>query len=51
MIFERQDYQQECIGNVISVLEDFDFSTHNAENLKNCLNRFYTTHTMPLKIR
>ncbi|RDU61381.1 DEAD/DEAH box helicase family protein [Helicobacter sp. MIT 14-3879] len=49
MIFERQDYQQECIGNVISVLEDFDFSAHNAENLKNCLNRFYTTHPMPLK--
>lgn len=47
MIFERQDYQQECIGNIISVLEDFD--THNAENLKNCLNKFYTTHTMPLK--
>ncbi|MBD5165369.1 DEAD/DEAH box helicase family protein [Helicobacter sp.] len=49
MIFERQDYQQECIGNIISVLEDFDFDTHNAENLKNCLNKFYTTHTMPLK--
>ncbi|KGI57345.1 restriction endonuclease [Campylobacter sp. MIT 97-5078] len=49
MIFERQVYQQECIGNVISVLQGFDFDTHNAENLKACLDRFYSTHTMPLK--
>lgn len=49
MIFERQDYQQECITNIISVLEDYDFAKQNAENLKCCLSRFYTTHTMPLK--
>ncbi|MBX7490748.1 DEAD/DEAH box helicase family protein [Helicobacter turcicus] len=49
MIFERQDYQQECINNIISVLEDFDFDAHNAENLKTCLDKFYATHTMPIK--
>lgn len=27
MIFERQDYQQECINNIITLLADFDFST------------------------
>lgn len=25
MIFERQDYQQECIANIITLLEGFDF--------------------------
>lgn len=25
MIFEKQDYQQECITNIITLLKDFDF--------------------------
>lgn len=49
MIFEKQDYQQECIANIISLLENFDFINHDAETLKDCLDKFYTTHHMPLK--
>lgn len=49
MIFERQDYQQECIANIILALENFDFAKQNAENLENCLDKFYSTHAMPLK--
>ena len=39
MIFERQDYQQDCINNIINLLRDFDFKKHNANNLKEL---FYT---------
>lgn len=36
MIFEKQGYQQECIDNIINLLENFDFKNPNAEMLKNC---------------
>ena len=96
MIFERQDYQQECINNIITLLADFDFSTSShtknpreinsqhtqasyncpppsnnqnpldsnqelkssldspqakksAQNLKSCLVRFHSTHSIPIK--
>lgn len=39
MIFERQDYQQDCINNIINLLRDFDFKKHSANNLKEI---FYT---------
>ena len=41
MIFERQDYQQECIENIITLLEHFDFKAHSTQNLKECLQDFY----------
>ena len=47
MIFEKQDYQQECIANIISLLENFDFKCHNAENLKSCFANFHTQ--IPIK--
>ncbi|GAA8460371.1 hypothetical protein HpDR86_07760 [Helicobacter pylori] len=30
MIFEKQDYQQECINNIIALLDGFDFKRHDA---------------------
>lgn len=47
MIFEKQDYQQECIDNIITLLENFDFKRHNAENLKSCFANFHTQ--IPIK--
>lgn len=49
MIFEKQDYQQECITNIITLLDGFDFKQHNALNLKDCLSKFHATHEIPIK--
>lgn len=49
MIFEKQDYQQECITNIITLLDGFDFKHHNALNLKDCLSKFHATHEIPIK--
>lgn len=40
MIFEKQDYQQDCINNIINLLKDFDFKKHDANNLKEIFNNF-----------
>lgn len=40
MIFEKQDYQQDCINNIINLLKDFDFKKHDANNLKEVFNNF-----------
>ncbi len=49
MIFEKQDYQQECINNIITLLDGFDFKRHDALNLKDCLNQFHATCEIPVK--
>ncbi|CAK00147.1 restriction endonuclease [Helicobacter acinonychis] len=49
MIFEKQDYQQECINNIITLLNGFDFKHHNALVLKDCVSKFYATHEIPVK--
>ncbi|WP_104744267.1 DEAD/DEAH box helicase family protein [Helicobacter acinonychis] len=49
MIFEKQDYQQECINNIITLLNGFDFKRHNALVLKDCVSKFYATHEIPVK--
>lgn len=41
MQFENQQYQQDCISNVISLLQDFDFKNQNTQNLKECFEKFY----------
>lgn len=33
MIFEKQDYQQECITNIITLLQDFDTMKKNIDIL------------------
>lgn len=47
MIFEKQDYQQECIDNIITLLENFDFKQQKAEILKDCFANFHTQ--IPIK--
>ncbi len=49
MIFEKQDYQQECINNIITLLNDFDFKRHDASVLKDCVSKFHATHEIPVK--
>ncbi|ANE36057.1 type III restriction/modification system, res subunit [Campylobacter iguaniorum] len=41
MIFEKQDFQQTCINNIISILSNFDFKNQTTANLKECLDKFY----------
>lgn len=48
MIFEKQDYQQSCIDNITSLLTNFDFTTHNPQELKECLQNFYKHNVMPV---
>ena len=47
MIFDRQEYQQECISNIITLLADFDFTKQ--DNLHTCLKRFHQSHPMPVR--
>ncbi|MFA4746369.1 restriction endonuclease [Helicobacter pylori] len=49
MIFEKQDYQQECINNIITLLDGFDFKCHDALNLKDCLSQFHAACEIPVK--
>ncbi|MDU9726910.1 DEAD/DEAH box helicase family protein [Helicobacter pylori] len=49
MIFEKQDYQQECIHNIITLLDGFDFKCHDALNLKDCLSQFHATCEIPVR--
>jgi type III restriction enzyme len=41
MKFEDQDYQKQCVENIINSLKCFDFKTHSKESLKNSLENFY----------
>lgn len=47
MIFEKQDYQQECLENAIKLLKNFDFKEQ--DNLKECLKEFYKHTPMPVQ--
>lgn len=41
MQFEKQDYQEECVKNIIEALKDFDFKNPSKESLKQSLTTFY----------
>lgn len=47
MIFEKQDYQQNCIENISKILQNFDFKKQ--DNLKECLRNFYKSVAMPIQ--
>ncbi|HEC1769133.1 TPA: DEAD/DEAH box helicase family protein, partial [Campylobacter lari] len=47
MIFEKQEYQEKCINNIIELLKDFDFKKQ--DNLKECLQEFYKTTILPVQ--
>lgn len=41
MLFERQEYQEDCVNEIITILKDYDFTTHDSNILKNSLEEFY----------
>ncbi|MBF7044344.1 DEAD/DEAH box helicase family protein, partial [Campylobacter volucris] len=47
MIFEKQEYQEQCINNIIKLLQDFDFKKQ--DNLKECLQNFYKDTRLPIQ--
>ena len=47
MIFEKQNYQQECIENISSILQNFDFKKQ--DNLQECLKEFYKNTSLPIQ--
>lgn len=47
MIFEKQEYQEKCINNIIKLLENFNFKEQN--NLKQCLQNFYKNTHLPIQ--
>lgn len=47
MIFEKQEYQEQCINNIIKLLQDFDFKKQS--NLKECLQSFYKDTCLPIQ--
>lgn len=50
MIFETQQYQQDCINNIVTLLKDFDFDTHDTQSLQNCFRNFYSHTPQPIQI-
>lgn len=49
MIFETQQYQQDCVGNIITLLRDFDFDTHDTQSLQKCFKNFYSHTPQPIQ--
>lgn len=49
MIFEKQQYQQDCIDNIITLLKCFDFDTHDTQSLQECFQAFYTNNPQPIQ--
>ncbi len=41
MQFEKQEYQEQCVKNIVDVLRDFDFKDPQPSILKDCLQSFY----------
>lgn len=49
MIFEKQEYQQECINNIIELLSGFDFKNYGEDNLKKIFGSFHKKYFIPIK--
>lgn len=49
MIFETQQYQQDCINNIVTLLKDFDFDTHDTQSLQKCFKNFYSHTPQPIQ--
>ncbi|MDA3967904.1 restriction endonuclease [Helicobacter sp. WB40] len=47
MIFEKQEYQQNCLENIVKILQDFDFKKQ--DNLQECLRAFYKITPLPVQ--
>jgi len=50
--FERQPFQEQCVSNIISVLNDFDFETNNISDLTRNLKALHSSNTyIPVKLK
>ncbi len=49
MLFEKQDYQEQCVSNIIEVLRDYDFDSNDSAQLFSSINEFYKTNSIPIK--
>jgi len=53
MIFEKQEYQEKCVKNIIDVLSDYDFKTNIQDNsflLNNIKNIYKQNSSYPKKL-
>ena len=48
MLFEKQEYQEKCVQNIIDVLSEYDFNSNSYEQLKGNLKSFYSTNPLPI---
>lgn len=51
MKFEHQKYQEECVNNIISILQDYDFENHSIKELGESLKKFYENSAIPKNLR
>lgn len=49
MLFEKQEYQENCVGNIIEVLKDYDFQINDSSVLNNALKDFYKKMRLPIQ--
>lgn len=49
MLFERQDYQEECVYNIIQILKNYCFESHKYKYLEEGLRNFYKNKNIPAK--
>ena len=50
--FEHQQYQEECVKNIVSILEGYDFKTNEIEILNSNLEKFYkNNNSIPNKLK
>lgn len=49
MLFEKQEYQENCVNNIISLLSEYDFKQNSEQLLKSNLNSFHKDNPMPIQ--
>lgn len=43
MLFEKQQYQEDCVNNIVSILDECDVFNNDYSNLKNIIKEHYKT--------
>jgi len=51
MKFEHQEYQEQCVKNIVSVLEKYDFDCDGIRELKSNLKKFYSDTSFPIELQ
>ncbi|OON99237.1 MAG: hypothetical protein ATN35_01620 [Epulopiscium sp. Nele67-Bin004] len=49
MLFEKQEYQEKCVDNIIEVLKDYDFKFNDVDALYASITEFYKSNLLPIK--